>query len=139
MSAPRPTPVADDLSAPFWNALAAERFVVQRCRSCHRFHHPPTGMCWSCLSTDLSFEEVSGRARVVAYTIVHEARHAAFRDASPYVVAAVRLDEQDDLYFFTNLPNVAPGDVVVGMPVTIVFDPLDPDHVIPQFTATKEL
>jgi len=38
----RPWPLADELTAPFWDAAAAQRLVVQRCTECAllRFRRP---------------------------------------------------------------------------------------------------
>lgn len=43
----------------------------------------------------------------------------------PYVVAIVELVEQEGLQLTTRIVNCDPGDVRIGMPVSIVFDDRD--------------
>ena len=49
----------------------------------------------------------------------------------PYVVAVVELEEGP--HFLTNLTNVAPEAVVIGMPVEVVFEELDGTTMLPLF------
>jgi uncharacterized OB-fold protein len=55
----------------------------------------------------------------------------------PFVVAIVAIAEQDDVRLTTNIVNVAPDDVVIGMPVQVTFEPHIEDEVwIPLFEPT---
>lgn len=128
-------PAADDMSAPFWEAAKRGQLCIQRCCGCRRYHHPPVELCPDCLSSDLVFEAVSGNGRLVAFTITHDAHHPAYAAIQPYVVASVRLDEQDDLILPTNLPGVPLESIIPAMRVRVVFEEIGGGHVLPQFTA----
>jgi uncharacterized OB-fold protein/acyl dehydratase len=130
----RIVPIPDDTSAPFWDAARRGELRIQRCCGCRRYQHPPVGLCPDCLSSDLVFEVVSGNGRLVAFTITHDARHPAYTAMQPYVVASVRLDEQDDLVLPTNLPGVPLESIAPEMRVRVVFEDVGGGHVLPQFT-----
>lgn len=91
LNVPPPTPTA--LSAPFWAAAAKGRLLLQRCASCGQFNAYPREICPHCWSQDLTWEEVSGQAKVQTFTRVHQAGNAGWQLAAPYVIALVRLTE----------------------------------------------
>jgi uncharacterized protein len=114
-------PLPDDLTRPFWEAAKTGQLVLQRCKACGRWAHPPTPFCHACGSTDQRFEPISGRGRLVSATVVRSgARHPYFAGRVPYVVAVVELEEQEGLLMYTNLPGADPervpkaGSAVVG-------------------------
>lgn len=129
---PRPVPVPDELTRPFWAAAGEGRLAVQRCGGCGRWAHPPTPFCHGCGSTDQAFEPVSGRARVLSTTATWSgARHPHFAARQPYLVAVVELVEQAGLLLYTNLPGADPADPPpAGTEVVVVIG----DDGIPEFT-----
>lgn len=52
--------------------------------------------------------------------------------SDPYIIAWVSIDEQPDVRLTTNLVDVEPDDVAVGMEVEVVFEQND-DVYIPLF------
>ena len=59
---PRPIPVPDEVSKPFWDACNEQRLIIQNCKSCDRMQYPPEKLCSSCGSSeDLDWVEVSGK------------------------------------------------------------------------------
>jgi uncharacterized OB-fold protein len=82
---------------------------------------------------------VSGRGTVFSYTVNHQPFNAAV--PVPYVIAIVRLDEQDDLRIATNIVGCEPDSVRVGMPVQVCFECHDNDGeavYVPIFTPQPE-
>jgi uncharacterized OB-fold protein len=129
-----PLPVADDLSRPFWEGVSERKLLVQRCAECRRFQFPPDVSCASCSSTELSFEEVSGRGAVFSFTeTVSGARHPYFQSISPYLVGLVQLEEQEGLIFASNFPGSKYADLEIGAPVEVEFQEIADGAVIPQF------
>ena len=61
---PRPVPVADPETAPFWDAANEGRLVLQRCTSCGAAQLYPRPHCVVCRGP-VEWEEASGRATVV--------------------------------------------------------------------------
>ena len=127
---PRIVPGRDDV--PWWEALRRHELVIQRCSACETWRHPPGPVCAACHSTACRFERVSGRGRVFSYTIVHHAVHPSLAGHVPYNVVLVELQDAGSVRVVTNLVDVAPDEVAVGLEVEVVFEDLD-DVTLPRF------
>lgn len=125
----RPRPALNDDNRFWFEAAAEKRLVVQRCSSCATLRHPPGPCCPHCRSLEWDTVEASGRGTVYSYVVAHHPRHPAFD--YPLLVAVVELEEGTRL--ITNLVDVAPDDVRVGMPVTLAWLEADPDLTLPVF------
>jgi len=126
-----PPPLADTITLPFWQAAAEHRLVVQRCGDCGRTRLPPAPICPGCRSEASDWQEVPGRGEVYTYTIVH--RPIAAEQTLPFVVAVIALEESGGLRMISNLVDVDPGDVTVGMPVEVVWEDMSEELAIPRF------
>ena len=115
----------------FWRGGAEGELRFLRCENCAEFIHPPAPVCPRCLSRDRRVEAVSGRARIVTYTVNHQAWLPGF--APPYVIAIVELEEQQGLRLTTNVVNCPIEAVEIGMPVQVVFEKVGDDVYIPLF------
>jgi uncharacterized OB-fold protein len=133
MPADMPAPAVTRETLPFWQAAAEHRLVVQTCGACGRFRHPPGPTCPACRSFDQRWTEVSGRGAVYTYTVVHQAFLPALAEFVPYVVAAVQLDEAPAVRLVSNLVEVAPARVAVGLAVELVWDDVRPGLALPRF------
>ncbi|MDI3341747.1 MAG: Zn-ribbon domain-containing OB-fold protein [Sphaerobacter sp.] len=134
MSTPsKPLPVADPITAPFWESLRAHAMQLQRCDACGRFVFYPRVVCPHCGSRALTWQPVAGTGVVHAFTIVHRHPNPAFAAEIPYVVALVELDE--GVRMLTNLVGVEPdpAQVRVGMPVEVVYEDVSDVVTLPQF------
>jgi len=107
-------------TAPFWQGGAQGVLLIHRCAACDRYFHPPTPICPHCNSFDVAPVAVSGRGRVVTFTINTQAWTPEL--AQPYVVAIVELAEQDGLRLLTNIVNSPAEAVSIGMPVRVAFE-----------------
>lgn len=129
-----PLPVPDEISAPFWEGVAARKLLVQVCEQCKRLQFPFDSRCGSCESSQLSTQQVSGRGTVFSFTeTVSGARHPYFQSLSPYLVGQVQLDEQEGLIFASNFPGSAYADLEVGAPVSVEFQEIADGVLLPQF------
>lgn len=126
-----PMPELTDLNRPFWESLADDVLVLQRCDACGHFRYPISELCPECLSPDATWTPMSGRGTVFSTIVFHEVYHPAFADKVPYNVSLVRLDEGPILV--SNVVGPEPADVAVGDQVEIVFDRVTPDVTIPRF------
>lgn len=123
-----PEPTA--ASRPFWTGGENGQLLISRCRSCRRWFHPPTFACFRCQSRDVGPEAASGRAAVACFTINHHPWFEGF--PPPYVVAIVELDDEHDVRLTTQIVDCETDEVVVGMPVEVVFEQWE-DVWIPLF------
>ena len=122
-SPPTPVRVLPELTpatAPFWTAGADGVLRFQHCDDCGYFTHPPSPVCARCRSRNVGFAPVSGRGAVYALTENHHPWLPGWE--LPYLVAAVQLDEQDDLRLMTNIIGSPPDTVGIGDRVRVVFE-----------------
>ncbi len=129
---PRPAPVPDHDSAPYWQALHDGRLLLQRCQDCGKFQLYPRDRCLSCRGP-VTWLEASGRGTVYSFTVIRQNYARPFRDWIPYVVALVELEEGPRV--MTNLVDCDPDAVQVGMPVTARFEVVSDDAGIALFTS----
>lgn len=103
----------------FWTSGADGQLRIQRCDDCGVWQHPPLPRCASCGSEQVAPEATSGRGRIASYTINYEPWVPGLE--VPFVYGVVELDEQRELYVFTNV--LAPIDAVsTGMRVKVEFE-----------------
>jgi len=115
----RVLPDLDQPSGFFWTSGADGRLRFLRCADCAYLIHPPAPYCPRCESRDNAPAAVSGRGTVHSFTVNHQPWDGA---ATPYVIGLVAIDEQPDVRLTTNIVDVDPDDVRVGMPVEVVFE-----------------
>lgn len=126
---PRPLPI--EVTAPYWDGLAAGEVRLQRCEDCGTWVFYPRHRCPSCLSDSLRWHPVSGRGTVYTFTIARQPTHPAFADELPQVLAVVELEEGPRLT--TTLVDVAPDAVGVGLAVEPALDRSDDGTVLLRF------
>lgn len=127
-----PLPVPTVLSRPFWEAAAKHRLVIQRCESCRRYEWVPQIRCSACLQDALKWVDVSGRAKVFTFSVVHRSASPAFE--APYVLAIVELEEGSRL--MTNLIDVPVDEIAIGLDVRVVFQDVG-GCALPKFTVDQ--
>lgn len=118
----RVRPALDEINEFFWTSGADGVLRFLRCRACGYRLHPPSPRCPACGGSDLSPEPVSGRGGVYSFTVNHQSWDGT---TEPYVIAIVELAEQADLRLTTNLVDVAPRAVTIGMDVEVTFEAQD--------------
>jgi uncharacterized OB-fold protein len=119
-----PTRLAPTLSpdtAFFWNGLRDHKLLIQRCTRCQALRQPPRPMCPECNSLGWDTVESSGRGTVYSY-VMPQHPPMPFMEY-PYIVALIELDE--GVRLVSNLCDIAPTDVQVGMPVEVFFQTFD--------------
>ena len=119
----RVLPTTEGPAGFFWTSGRDGRLRLARCTSCDYFVHPPAPVCPRCLGRETEPTVVSGRGTVHTFTVNHQAWDGV---GDVYSIAIVTLDEQDDVRLTTNLVDIAPDDVRIGLPVEVVFEDRDP-------------
>ena len=118
----KPLPVPTPQTQPFWDALAEGRVELQHCAECERYVYYPRSHCPGCLTRDLEWRELSGAGVVHTYTVARRPTAPPWSDDVPQLIAVVELDEGPRLT--TELVNVEPDAIAVGMRVRPVFHPV---------------
>ena len=120
MSMPeRKLPLLTPETEAFWTGGEKGCLMIQRCTSCGLYQHPPLPICSACRTETVLPSAVSGRGKIKTFTVNHQAWVPGLDDK--FVFAAVELEEQAELYVFTNI--LAPPDKVrSGLPVKVCFE-----------------
>jgi uncharacterized OB-fold protein len=136
---PRPLPVADVLTEPFWNAAREHRLAIQWCPQCELHQHPPQPICRRCANPELSYRDVSGRATLYTFTESHVPFVTGFEDDLPLVIGLVELVEPGTtpLRLLCNIERPA-DELRVGMTMQVTFQELPSPVVLPQFAPAGE-
>jgi hypothetical protein len=127
----KPLPRIDEESRGFWEACRRHELYVQRCRDCGAVRYYPRALCPSCLSDRTEWRRASGKGTVYTFTVTYQNQSAGFRDALPYVMAYVELEE--GVRMLTNIIGCAPEDVRIGMLVEVTFDDVTAELTLPKF------
>ncbi len=129
-----PQPMADNEALPWWEAASEHKLTVQRCDRCGHMRLPPAPVCSECRSQQLHLCEISGRGEVFTYTIVH--RPIAMDQQVPFVVAVIDLEGAPGVRMISNLVEIEPEAVEIGMPVEVVWEDMSDELAIPRFRPT---
>jgi uncharacterized OB-fold protein len=127
-----PIPLPDGDSKPFWDAVAQEKLLIQRCDACQQFVFYPRSICPHCFSDMLSWVEARGTGTIYSFTVVHRA-FGPFAGQTPFVVALVELAE--GVRMMTRITGSEPGAgaVRIGAPVQVVFVEAGEGVTLPYF------
>ena len=133
---PKPLPSPDGLDAPYWQAAAEGRLVLQRCNTCGAWQWGPEWTCHNCHSFDLSFDEVPPITRIYSYERVWHPVHPALKEQGPYIVVLVEFPDHDGARMVGNLLGDPRQPVHIGAEVRAVFEHHqddDPPHTLVQW------
>ncbi len=128
---PRPLPQVTYEEKEFFEAARRHEIVAQRCRNCGTWLWHPLVQCPQCYSFDLGYEKISGRGKILSYSIVYYNPAPAWKDATPYILATIEMEEGIRMKF--HLLNCKPESVKAGMPVRVIFEDVTPEFTLPQF------
>lgn len=116
---PRKLPALNADNRAFWQGGQQGELLIHRCTACSRYFHPPAPLCPHCASFDVAPEPVSGKGKVLSYTINYQPWAPDLE--VPYVVAIIELIEQPGLQFVSNVVGVPVTQVHIDMPVRVSF------------------
>jgi len=121
-----------ELTRPFWEAAKRHELMLPRCSRCAQYHFYPRELCPHCFSRELEWVQVSGRAHLYTYSIIHQPAHPGFAADVPYVYAIVQLVE--GVMMPSNVINCQiPDGLKMDMPLVAVFDDVSPDWTLVKF------
>jgi len=120
---------------PFWVAAQQRRLVAPRCADCQTFRLPPTPFCPNCQSKEVNWVELSGRATVYSFAVVH-----GFPGMPDLILVPAVLDLPDapGARLVSNIVDVTPADVRIGMPLRVDFSPISDGWMLPVFRVRQD-
>lgn len=127
---PAIAPTRDPDTDAFWDATTEGRLLLRRCLACSTVIWYPRPLCPACGSFDTEWFEAAGTGSVYSYTICHRG-DGPWREATPYVVAYVELDEGPRM--ITNIVDWQDSQLDVGSRVEVVFADTGEGAALPRF------
>jgi uncharacterized OB-fold protein len=121
----------------FWEACAKRELRFQRCKSCGAYRFPPLSGCRHCGSAEARWVTVSGRGSVFSYTVVHHAAIPQIEAEVPYGVVVVEFDDAPGARLISNVVDLDPAELRVGMPLELVWEEPRPGVVLPRFRSVR--
>ncbi len=125
----------DPHTEPFWQAAKEERLVACQCGECGHFRMPPTPFCPECQSTEKKWPELSGRGTVYSFAVVHG--FPGLPDIT-VVGAVIDLDGAAPARLVTNVVDIDPDEVAIGMEVEVRFSPITEGWKLPVFRPVQD-
>jgi hypothetical protein len=110
----------------FYKTLGEGKLVGTVCKSCGAVHLPPRPICTHCHGDQMEWQELSGRGRLEAYSVIFIAPTAMLNEGygrtNPYCAGVVKLEEGSSISAQILGVDVAkPEAIPIGAPVSIVF------------------
>jgi uncharacterized OB-fold protein len=110
----------DHDSAAHYRGRLERHLLINRCRECGTWHHPPMPVCPSCWSTDVEPTQIAGTGTIHLVVFLHQGPPAPGVDyASPHPVVTVELDEQPGLRFTSTVIDASNEDITIGRRVRL--------------------
>jgi uncharacterized protein len=117
---------------PFWEAAKAGRLTACQCVGCGAFRMPPTAYCPECQSSEKAWPVLPGTGKVYSYVVCNRSPYPELPDFT-YVPVVVDLDGAPGARLVSNLVDVDPEKVTIGMKVTVEFNPIQDGWQLPIF------
>jgi hypothetical protein len=89
--------ISETKVADFVNYLEKGKIMATRCRRCGQLYFPPRADCPNDLSSDMKWEELSGRCKLLTYTTAYFAP-TGFQEDVPYVLVLAKCEEGVKVY-----------------------------------------
>ena len=102
----------------FYKFLQQGKLMAGICQKCKKVHLPPRPFCDNCGSQEFSWLNISGKGKLVTYTIINVAPQQ-FQSMTPYAVGIVELD--GGLKIPGMLQAVTQEQLKIGMPLLLDF------------------
>lgn len=127
----KPLPKMEGLTKEFYDFCAQGELRFQRCKCCGAWRHVPREICAECSSFDWEWAKSSGQGTVYTWTVVERALHPAFGQSTPYAPVVVELE--GGVRLLTQITDVPPAELKIGMPVKVNFQAVTPEVTLPYF------
>jgi len=110
--------ISESKVADFVKYLNEGKIMATRCNKCGKLHFPPRADCPDDLSTDMKWEELSGRCKLLTYTTAHFAP-TGFKDDVPYTIALAQCEEGVKAYALLS-KDIDENEIRIGMKLQLI-------------------
>lgn len=118
----RPLPLPNPTTQPYFDAALDGRLRLQRCPKDGFFFYPRS-RCPKCLGDDWSWEDVSGRGSLHAFTIDRIGHDPALARDVPFAIAVIELEEGPRMT--ARVVDCGLDELQVGMALEATFETID--------------
>jgi uncharacterized OB-fold protein len=125
MSTPEPFTIEQ-----FYKFLTQGKLMAGKCQRCGKIHLPPRPLCDNCFSQQFTWTEVSGKGKLLTYSVIHIAP-PQFQAMTPYAVGIIQLENGAKIPGM--ITGVAQEQLKIGMDLKIDFGTCDNAQTWPQW------
>ena len=129
----KPLPTPQPESDVYWQKAKEHELWLRKCNDTGKAYFYPRDISPYTFSRDTEWHQVSGRATLYTYAIVHRAPHPGFVGDVPFVTALVELEEGPIMPTNIVMDDPTPEKLVIGMPLEVVFDDVTDEITLPKF------
>ncbi len=102
----------------FYKFLQQGKLMAGKCRKCGKIHLPPRPLCSNCYSQQFIWVTISGRGKLLTYTVIHVAPQQ-FQALTPYAVGIVELE--NGLKIPGMIQEIVQEQLKIGMELNLDF------------------
>ena len=114
----------------FYKFLKDQKLMAAQCLQCGKIHMPPRPVCHNCFSKDFEWVSVSGKGKLITYTIIDVAPKQ-FQGLTPYAVGIVQLE--NSLKIPGMIQCLKQEQLKIGMELTLDFGTCSTTQTWPQW------
>jgi uncharacterized protein len=113
----------------FYKFLRQNKLMAGKCQKCGKTQLPPRPLCDNCYSQQFSWVEVSGKGKLLTYTVINVAPQQ-FQALAPYAVGIV---EFEDGLRIPGMIQATQQQLKIGMELTLDFGTCNQPQQWPQW------
>jgi uncharacterized OB-fold protein len=113
----------------FYKHLAQGKLMAGKCVKCGKIHLPPRPLCDNCFAQEFTWTEISGKGKLLTYTVIHVAPQQ-FQALAPYAVGIVQLENGLKI---PGMISAKQEQLRIGMDLTIDFGACNTAQAWPQW------
>ncbi len=114
----------------FYKFLQQGKLMAGKCMKCGTIHLPPRPLCSNCHSKEFTWIQVSGKGRLLTYTIINVAPQQ-FQALTPYAVGIIEMVGR--LRIPGMIQNIEQEQLKIGMELTLDFGTCNQPQQWPQW------
>jgi uncharacterized OB-fold protein len=108
--------------AQYKKSIEERHFRAYKCLNCGAVIAPPAGTCYACGGNKMGWTDVSGKGKLVSFTVIHVPPDE-FAAEAPYYVAVVRLEEGTSVTArLIGIDPLKPQDLKIGLPLVMDYE-----------------
>jgi uncharacterized OB-fold protein len=114
----------------FYKFLGQQKLMAGKCLKCEKIHLPPRPMCDNCFSREFEWISVSGKGKLLTYTVISIAPEQ-FQALTPYAVGIVELEK--GLKIPGMIQGIKQEQLKIGMALNLDFSTCNTPQKWPQW------